>query len=104
MLKDRDQIVGNTDPNRLAIKLSNWAATGDWRLYFLHRDRLEAVTPEDVRVVAARYLRPSNRTVGLFEPTEKPDRTPIPANSDIAAMVDRYRGREAGLVDRAIRR
>ena len=29
---------------------------GDWRLYFLHRDRVEKVTPADVQRVAAKYL------------------------------------------------
>ncbi len=33
------------DPNSIAIELSEWAAQGDWRLFFLHRDRIEKVTP-----------------------------------------------------------
>src|SRR5258706_6218696 len=32
------------DTSTFAIALSNWAAEGDWRVYFLHRDRVEKVT------------------------------------------------------------
>ena len=79
----------------IALQLSEWAAMGDWRLFFLHRDRIEAVTADDVNRVAHAYLKPDNRTVGLFYPTEAPDRAEIPPVPDIAAMVDGYEGREA---------
>jgi zinc protease len=79
----------------IALQLSEWAAMGDWRLFFLHRDRLEAVAPEDVSRVASAYLKPSNRTVGLFHPTADPDRAEIPDAPDVEAMVDGYQGREA---------
>ncbi len=63
---------------KLAIELSNWASQGDWRLYFLYRDELEKVAPEDVMRVATTYLIRSNRTSGMFIPTEMPDRVTIP--------------------------
>jgi zinc protease len=93
LLKNRE--LSASDPNRIAIELSDWAAQGDWRLYFIARDRVEKVTPEQVTEVAAKYLRPSNRTVGLFIPTSTSDRTPIPASPEIASLVDGYKGREA---------
>jgi len=76
------------------VRLSDWSAQGDWRLYFLDRDRIEQVTPEQVKAVAARYLTPSNRTIGLFTPTATPERTPIPATPEIAGMVEGYKGRD----------
>ncbi|HSH75650.1 MAG TPA: pitrilysin family protein, partial [Longimicrobiales bacterium] len=79
----------------IALELSDWAALGDWRLFFLHRDRIEAVTADDVNRVAAAYLKPDNRTVGLFYPTPSPDRAVIPDPPDIPAMLEGYRGREA---------
>lgn len=100
LLKNRELAAG--DANRVAIELSDWAAQGDWRLYFIARDRLEKVTPEDVKNVAEKYLRQSNRTVGLFVPSESSDRTPIPQAPDIATIVDGYKGREARSAGEAI--
>jgi len=91
ILKARE--LAATETSQLAISLSEWAAQGDWRLYFLHRDRIEKVTPEAVQAVAARYLQRDNRTVGLFIPTEKAERVVIPATPDVAALVADYQGR-----------
>ena len=41
---------------------------GDWRLFDTFTDRLAAVTAQDVQRVAQKYLQPTNRTVGWFEP------------------------------------
>jgi zinc protease len=79
----------------IALQLSEWAAMGDWRLLFLYRDGLKEVTADDVNRVAQAYLKPDNRTVGLFHPTERPDRAEIPEVPDVVAMVDGYEGREA---------
>src|SRR4051812_5642969 len=92
MLKDRE--LAASDPNRIAVALSNWASQGDWRLYFIDRDRLEKVTPAEVKEVASRDLTPSNRTVGFFIPSTKPERTPVPSTPDVAALVKDYKGRE----------
>jgi zinc protease len=93
ILKRREQTAADT--SAVAVQLSNWASRGDWRLYFLHRDRIEKVTAKDVRDVAARYFKQTNRTVGLFIPTEKPDRSPIPASPDLDKLLAGYRGHEA---------
>ena len=78
----------------LAISLSDWWGYGDWRLYFLHRDRAEKVTAADVQRVAQAYLLPSNRTVGLFLPTKEPARSKIPGTPNVRKMVADYKGRE----------
>ncbi len=91
LLKDRE--LAASDPNRIAVQLSEWAAQGDWRLYFLDRDRLEQVTPAQVKEVADKYLTTSNRTVGFFVPTSKAERTPVPEVPDIAKLVSGYKGR-----------
>jgi len=78
--------------SRVGLELSEWAAMGDWRLLFLYRDRLKAVTPAAVQRVAARYLLPSNRTLGLFIPTPSPARAEIPPVPDVAALVRDYHG------------
>src|SRR5205823_402967 len=39
ILKQRELAANNTA--QLGVSLSEWAAQGDWRLYFLHRDYIE---------------------------------------------------------------
>jgi zinc protease len=80
------------DSRQLTGALSEYAAIGDWRMLYLHRDRLRGVTVADVQRVAAQYLKPSNRTVGLFIPTKDLDRAEIPAVPDVAAALKDYRG------------
>ncbi len=92
LLKQRE--LAAADTGRIAVDLSDWAAQGDWRLYLLHRDRLEKVTPEQVQDVAKRYLRRENRTLGLFIPSEKSEKVEIPETPDLAAVFRDYKGRE----------
>ncbi|MEP6997937.1 MAG: pitrilysin family protein [Betaproteobacteria bacterium] len=80
------------DPQRLGIALSSSIATGDWRLFFLQRDRWRALTAADVDRAAGAYFKASNRTVGEFIPDAKPDRAPAPPAVNIAAMVKDYKG------------
>jgi zinc protease len=80
------------DPERVALEMSEWAAMGDWRLMFIHRDRLRAAKTADVVRVAGAYLKPANRTLGLFVPTAEPDRAEITEAPPIAALVAGYRG------------
>jgi zinc protease len=82
--------------NSIGVTLSEWGAKGDWRLFFLHRDRVAKVTPEDVMRVADKYLKASNRTVGVFTPTEPKliARADIPATPDVADLVKDYKGSE----------
>ncbi|OYP35240.1 M16 family metallopeptidase [Rhodopirellula sp. MGV] len=93
ILKQRELEAGETD--RLAISLSEWAAQGDWRLYFLFRDVVESLTAEQVQQFAKRYLVRNNRTVGLFIPTETSERITIPESPNLIARLEDYKGREA---------
>lgn len=93
ILKFRELAAANT--SQIAISLSEWAAQGDWRLYFLHRDRIEQVTPAAVQAAALKYLQRNNRTVGLFIPTTKPERIAVPETPNIETLVSNYKGRAA---------
>jgi zinc protease len=84
--------LGLNDATRVGLQMSEWIAQGDWRLFFIYRDRIRGVTPADVNRVAQQYLKPSNRTVGVFLPTEKPDRSEIPAAPPIDSLVKDYKG------------
>ncbi len=93
ILKARE--LETSDSDRIAISLSDWAAQGDWRLYFMYRDAIESLTRERVQQVAERYFVRNNRTTGLFIPSEESDRVSIPEAPDIAAMLKGYKGRKA---------
>jgi zinc protease len=93
ILKSRELRASN--PSTIAVELSEWASQGDWRLYFLYRDRVEQITAADVQAAADKYLVRNNRTVGLFIPSEKAQRIEVPERIDIAAALKDYKGREA---------
>jgi zinc protease len=85
------------EPNTIALLMTDWVARGDWRLVFLFRDRMKKVTPEDVQRVAKTYLLQSNRTLGVFVPTDKAVRAEVPkvSDEDIAAMTKDVKSGEA---------
>jgi zinc protease len=84
--------LGFNASDRIGMQLSEWSSMGDWRLIFLHRDRIRDVTVEDVQAVATTYLKPANRTIGRFIPSQEPDRAEIPELLDVAVMVAGYEG------------
>jgi zinc protease len=84
-----------TNTEQIGLNLSEYAASGDWRLLFLSRDQIKNVTGEDVVRVAKAYFKSSNRTLGEFIPTKNPDRAEIPAAPDAVALLKNYTGGEA---------
>src|SRR6185369_5632943 len=90
ILKNIELTMNSAD--RVGLQMSEWIGAGDWRLFFLNRDRIRKATPEDVARVAAAYLKSSNRTVGEFIPTAKPERAEIPAAPDATALLKDYKG------------
>lgn len=81
-----------TNSASVGLSLSEWASMGDWRMLYVHRDAIRAVTVADVARVAKAYLKASNRTVGLFVPDATPDRSEIPPAPDVIALVQGYKG------------
>ncbi len=74
--------------------LGEFASMGDWRLFFLYRERVRKVSTADVQRVADTYLKPANRVLGLFLPTDKPDRAEIPPVPDLAQALAEFKGSE----------
>jgi zinc protease len=85
-----DEVMSN--PQKFGVAISSAVALGDWRLFFLQRDRYRTVTPADVQRVALAYLKRSNVTIGEFIPDAAPDRAPVPPAVDVATMVKDYKG------------
>lgn len=81
------------DPGALASALSEASADGDWRLFFLQRDRIETMTLDQVRAAAQAYLVQSNRTQGLYLPTEAPVRAPAAPLADVNEVLKGYAGK-----------
>ncbi|MCI0665153.1 MAG: insulinase family protein, partial [Acidobacteria bacterium] len=90
LLKQIELNLNSSD--NVGLELSEWIGMGDWRLLFINRDRLRKVTTEEVQRAATTYLKSSNRTLGLFIPTQKPDRAEVPPSPDVLAMVKDYKG------------
>jgi zinc protease len=84
-----------TDPENVGLSLSEAIALGDWRLFFLGRDQVRQVTLADVQRVAEAYLRPSNRTLGSYLPTDAPQRAPAPAKVDVAQALQQFKPQAA---------
>jgi zinc protease len=92
-LSRREQSLAKS--TTVGLELSEWIGSGDWRLLFLYRDRVAKVTADEVNQFATRYLKPSNRTLGVFIPQEQVARTPIPETPKVAELVKDYKGGKA---------
>ena len=78
---------------QLAQSLTEWVAAGDWRLFFLHRDRIRAARADDVQRVRGRLpqaVEPDRRRCS--GPRTSPARAAIPAAPEIAGVVKDYKG------------
>jgi zinc protease len=92
LLKRTDQIFRNS--SYLGTYMSEFIGGGDWRLAFIQRDRIESAGLEAVNEVAKKYLITTNRTIGRFNPTKKPERIEIEHTQNLDALVSNYKGRE----------
>jgi len=86
LLNDFEQT--EADVLSLVQALSEFSALGDWRLYYIYRDRLRKVTADQVQGAALAYLKPENRVLGEFIPTPRPDRAAIPPAPDLRAAIE----------------
>jgi zinc protease len=91
-LKDWD--LRFSDPETVGVALSETVAQGDWRIFFLLRDRVKAATAADLTRVASERLLRDNRTLATYVPTEKPTRAPKPQNVDVAEQMKAFKAVE----------
>ena len=92
-LKDWERAFSN--PEVVGISLSESVAQGDWRLFFLTRDRVGNVKLADIQRVAEERLLIDNRTLGVSIPTATPQRPPAPARVDIAQSMLEFKPQAA---------
>lgn len=88
-LRDWDQQF--TDPEKVGVALSEAIAQGDWRLFFLMRDRVKAVDLATVNRVAAQWLLADNRTLANYQPTAKPNRAPSLTPINLEAQLAQFK-------------
>jgi zinc protease len=81
-----------SDPEEVGVALSEAIAQGDWRLFFLMRDRARDAKLADVQRVAQTFLLQSNRSAGQYLPTDKPERAPLQTRPDLAQALQGYVG------------
>ena len=96
--KNNDIEKSLNDPQRVGVALSEAIALGDWRLYFVGRERVAAITADDVGKVSGRYLRRDNRVTGYFVPDDAPQRADIAPAPSVAALLKDFKPRAASLV------
>jgi len=92
-LKGWEQTFNN--PEAIGMTLSESVAQGDWRMFFLARDRVREVKLADVQRVASQRLVADNRTLATYIPTEKPLRAPAPQRMDMAQAMREFKPAQA---------
>ena len=80
-----------TNPETVGVSLSESVAQGDWRLFFLLRDRVRDLKLADVQRVAKERFLPSNRTLGTYLPTDAPQRAPQPVAYSVAEALKSFK-------------
>jgi zinc protease len=79
------------DPQRVGVALSDVIALGDWRLFFVGRDRVKTITAEQVAAASGRYFRRDNRVTGMFIPTDHPERAVIPPAPTVQSVLKDFK-------------
>jgi zinc protease len=82
---------GLNDPQRVGVALSDVIALGDWRLFFVGRERIKSITPEQVAAAASRYFKRDNRVTGSFIPDDAPQRAVIPPAPSIESLLKDFK-------------
>ena len=84
-----------SNPETVGVVLSESVALGDWRLFFLKRDWVQAQTVADLQRVAEQYLVADNRAMGTYLPTDKPQRAPAQTQVDVAQTMQAFKPQSA---------
>lgn len=78
------------DVHGMVRSFTELAGNGDWRLFYVNRERSKTLTPEKVQMAAQKYLMPSNRTKGYFKPVDAtPPRVAV-EGSNAYELISKY--------------
>jgi zinc protease len=80
-----------SDHENIGLQLSEYIALGDWRMFFLSRDRAQQVSAAQVTEAAGKYLRRDNRTMGVFLHDTNPQRAEMPAVTSATEVLKDYK-------------
>ena len=86
------------DPQAVGVALSEPASLGDWRMYFVGRERVQKMTAEQVAASAGRYYLRTNRVTGTFIPEESSKRASLPAAPAVADVLKDFKPAVSTLV------
>jgi zinc protease len=86
------------DPQKVGVALSDVISLGDWRLFFVGRDRVASVTVDQVAAASGRYFRRDNRVTGTFIPDDAPQRAVIPPSPSAESLLKGFTPRTSTLV------
>jgi zinc protease len=81
------------NPESSGLQMSEYIARGDWRLFFVDRDRIAALKSDALTATAQKYFRRDNRTTGVFVPEDQPQRAEIPPAPSLAEVLKDFKGR-----------
>jgi zinc protease len=79
------------DPQKVGVTMSEAISLGDWRLYFVGRDRIKTVKADEVAAAAGRYFKRDNRVTGTFIPDDSPQRAQIPVAPTVDTLLKNFK-------------
>lgn len=85
-----------SDPEAFAVDLSDYIALGDWRVFFVDRDKVAKLTEQAVNQAAQTYFVRDNRVVGEFIPDNDPRRAPLMTMPKLDDVLSGIQFSEAG--------
>src|SRR5665213_3557806 len=97
LLKDLANSQNNT--LQFCIDMAEYIGGGNWKLFYIYRDRIKSLTLSDVQRVIDKYYLASNRTVGVFIPDKnaETERVTVAERPDVQALLKDYKGRATSL-------
>jgi zinc protease len=86
------------DPQAVGVALSEPASLGDWRMYFVSRERVQKMTAGQIAASVGRYYLRTNRVTGTFIPEESSKRAALPAAPAVADVLKDFKPAVSNLV------